>query len=304
MCMRFFIGFNLIFILFGCISNEISDDNNSSVSFLKDTTIVYKNTNSNTDLTSLDIYTVPNSSELKPVVIWIHGGGWAIGDKRNDMPKKSSFFTNLGYVFVSVNYRLSPFPEDINNDERIKHPAHIVDVADAIQWVQNNIEKYGGNPNKTVLIGHSAGAHLVALAGANQQLFIDRNISYGSMKGVISLDTQAYDIPKVIANSLQNDLYINAFTNNETLQKDASPYFQLDNYGTTISSWLFVERGTTLRKQILSDFTTKVQLKNGITQIVDMNDYSHADVNDLIADNQNTILSQKIKQFLISIFNE
>lgn len=300
--MKFLKYFFVLLVYSSCSSSqEIAEQ---PISFLENTTVVYKNTSSNSDLTSLDIYTVPNSSTLKPVVIWIHGGAWAIGDKRNDMPKKSSFFTNLGYVFVSVNYRLSPFPEDLNNDSRIKHPAHIVDVADAIQWIQSNIEKYGGNSNKTVLIGHSAGAHLVALAGANQQLFIDRNISYGSIKGVISLDTQAYDIPKVIANSLQKDVYINAFTNNEALQKDASPYFQLDNYATTISNWLFVERGTNFRKQILSDFTTKVKSKNGKTQILDMNGYSHADVNDLIADTQNTILSQKIKEFLIGIFNE
>ena len=299
--MRFFLTIFFLIINVSCSTAdaEISVEN----LYLANETILYKQTNSDSNLTSLDVYTVKNSTAVKPVVIWIHGGAWVTGDKANDMIKKAPFFNNLGYVFVSVNYRLSPFPYETDNNLRIKHPAHIIDVADALHWIANNIHKYGGDASKITLMGHSAGAHLVALAATNQQFFVDRSINFSSIKGVVSLDTQAYNVPLAVTNSLQTELYINAFSNDLETQKDASPFYQLDNYSTTVKNWLFASRGTSFRKEILNDFVTKLQTKNAVTKVVSMDAYTHEEVNDLIADTSNSILSTQIKLFLQTVFN-
>ncbi|PQJ77709.1 alpha/beta hydrolase family protein [Polaribacter porphyrae] len=295
--------FCIIFFCNCSSSDEIFKESTTNIEFLENETILYKQNAVNGNLTSLDIYTVPNSKVVKPIVIWVHGGAWVTGDKANDMQRKAPFFNNLGYVFISINYRLSPFPYEVNNNARIKHPAHIIDIADALQWIYNNIEKYGGDTSNIVLLGHSAGAHLVALAGVNQQLFLDRDINFKNIKGVISLDTQAYNVPYAINNLTQQELYVNAFSDDKTLQKNASPYHQLDNFGNTVPNWLFASRGTTVRKEILNAFVEKLQSKNGISEIVAMDGYSHEDINDLIADTSNTILSRKISVFLEKVFN-
>lgn len=100
--------------------------------------------------------------------MYVHGGGWSIGDKSAQLENKIALFKSLNYVFVSTNYRLSPFPNRLGNDDRIKYPLHNQDVVSAIAWLVENISDYGGNPDKVALIGHSAGAHLVSLIGTDE----------------------------------------------------------------------------------------------------------------------------------------
>lgn len=292
----------IVFIVLINISCSSSDTTNTP-DFLSDNTVVYKSiTGIDENLTSLDIYTLPNSKTLQPVVIWVHGGAWAIGDKRNEMDKKIPFFKSLNYVFVSVNYRLSPYPYELTNTNRIKHPDHITDVADAIQWVYENIELYGGDKTNIVVLGHSAGAHLAALIGTNQILLTNRNINTTHIKGVGSFDTQAYDVNRAIRSFSEDDLYINAFGDDENIQKDASPYYQIDNSSNLSANWLFTERGTQTRKDILNDFIIKLQTKNVQTTKIDANGYTHADINDLIGDTSNTFISDAIEKFLNESF--
>jgi len=287
-------------ILFACNN----DDDGSNSDFLGDDTITYKSiANMDKDLTSLDIYTLANSKKLQPVVIWIHGGAWAIGDKTNKMDLKVPLFKSLDYVFVSVNYRLSPYPEEINNKDRIKHPDHIIDVADAVQWVYQNIHLYGGDKTNIVIMGHSAGAHLAALMGTNQSLLSDRNINPNYIKGIGVIDTQAFDIEKVINSIVTNDLYVNAFGNEKQNHLDASPYYQMDNSTIIPRYWLFPERGTPTRKYFLNDFILKLENKNTVITKIDANAYSHVEVNSLIGDTSNTLMTDAVSVFLQDCFN-
>ena len=100
----------------------------------------------------LDIFS-PDGAKNLNVVFWIHGGGWAAGDK-TDVQVKPRVFTERGFVFVSTNYRLLP---DVEMDVLTR------DVAKSLGWVHKNIAKYGGNPRQIFVMGHSAGAQLAAL---------------------------------------------------------------------------------------------------------------------------------------------
>ena len=291
----------VITILLNVACSNSDDDN--SIEFLSDETVVYKSISGiDENLTSLDIYTLFGSQNLQPVVIWIHGGGWSIGDKLNKMDLKVPFFKDLGYVFVSINYRLSPFPYKLNDDARIKHPDHITDVADAIQWVYKNIELYGGDKTNIAILGHSAGAHLAALMGTDQALLTTRNINYGHIKGIGSFDTQAYDVNRAITSLTESDLYVNAFGVDETVQNDASPQLQIDNSMAIVNHWLLSERGDEIRRDILKDFINKLESKSAMTTKIDTNIYTHAEINDLIGDTSNTIMSDAIDVFLRECF--
>src|SRR6187431_387390 len=97
----------------------------------------------------LDIYAPPGAKNL-PVVFWIHGGGWQTGDK-SSVQEKPRAFVERGFVFVSTNYRLLP---------KVEMETIIRDVAKSLGWVHHNIGQHGGDPNRILVMGHSAGAQL------------------------------------------------------------------------------------------------------------------------------------------------
>jgi len=100
----------------------------------------------------LDVYAPAGAASL-PVVFWIHGGGWQTGDK-SDVQEKPKAFAEKGFVFVSTNYRLLPYV-DIGTLTR--------DVAKSLGWIHKHVAKYGGDPKRIFVMGHSAGAQLAAL---------------------------------------------------------------------------------------------------------------------------------------------
>ncbi len=167
-------------------------------------------------LLSLDIYAPVKEGE-HPVVVMVHGGGWTTGDKRTRAvaEAKSRYFVGEGYVFVSVNYRLSP---------DVMHPAHVSDVAAALAWIHRNISAYGGDPEALWLMGHSAGGHLAALVALDESYLEEYGESPSIIRGVILLDGVAYDIPLWISSnpSVRNRIET-VFGEDESGWLDASP---------------------------------------------------------------------------------
>ncbi|MCK4871920.1 MAG: alpha/beta hydrolase [Phycisphaerales bacterium] len=134
-------------------------------------------------LTSLDIY-APTIGEDHPVLVYIHGGAWRIGDKVR-VGAKPAAFVGEGYVFISINYRLSP---------AVAHPEHVRDVAAAVAWTHANVAQYGGDPDRIYIMGHSAGAHLAALVATDDRRLAEWDLPLTTIKGVVLLDGAAYDI--------------------------------------------------------------------------------------------------------------
>ena len=93
-----------------------------------------------------------------PLIVFIHGGAWSMGDKRQASGRKPGHFTGAGYAFASINYRLVP-------QATVEQQA--ADVASAIDMLRFRAEEYGIDPNRIALMGHSAGAHLAALSFTN-----------------------------------------------------------------------------------------------------------------------------------------
>lgn len=138
----------------------------------------------------LDIYT-PDDAQGKrlPVVFWIHGGGWQQGDK-SDVGLKPQFFTDRGCVFVSTNYRLYP---------HVDMATLIGDVARSLGWVHRHIAAHGGDPNRVIVGGHSAGAQLAALICCDQRYLKNEGVTFAALKGCIPVDGDTYYLPGIIA---------------------------------------------------------------------------------------------------------
>jgi arylformamidase len=147
----------------------------------------------------LDIYTPERANNgSRPVMFWIHGGGWQVGDK-SDVALKPKVLTERGFVFVSTNYRLLP---DVEMDVLIR------DVAKSLAWVHRNIAKYGGDPNRIFVGGHSAGAQLAALICIDDRYLKEEGVSFDVLKGCVPVDGDTYDIPKIIMTAeLRQTLY-------------------------------------------------------------------------------------------------
>ena len=167
-------------------------------------------------LNTLDVYST--GAHGAPVVVFIHGGGWKRGDKYTGASDKSTALPRHGYVFVSINYRLTP---------SVKYPAMAQDCAKAIAWVRANIGKYGGDPNSIFLMGHSAGAHLCALLGTDTHYLEAEGVPMKSIRGCIPLDGE-YDLtadgprPRIVESILSD-----AFGDDPVDREDASPLYHI-----------------------------------------------------------------------------
>ena len=132
----------------------------------------------------LDVYAPHEHKALLPVVLFVHGGGWSMGNKRQHIAKGDAFAKH-DVVCVCTNYRLAP---------NVMHPKQIEDIASAFAWVKTHIKEYGGNPDQIFVMGHSAGAQLVDLLATNDKYLAQKGLSLKDVKGVISLDTASLNL--------------------------------------------------------------------------------------------------------------
>ncbi len=88
-----------------------------------------------------------------PVLIFFYGGGWVKGSA-DEYGWAARAYASKGFVVVVPDYRKVP---------QVKFPAFVQDAADAVRWTRDNVAKYGGDPERIAIAGHSAGAHSVAM---------------------------------------------------------------------------------------------------------------------------------------------
>jgi len=159
----------------------------SPVSLIWYQDIVFDGSSGNLKATSLDVYVPDPEIAGAPVMVYVHGGGYVVGDKawHKDLDPKPEYFTNkLGYIFVSTNYRLLP---------EGKYPTNTQDVANALAWVHENITAFGGDPEQIFLMAHSAGAGLASQVGTNEVFLENAGKEMSLLKGVILIDGSNYD---------------------------------------------------------------------------------------------------------------
>ena len=129
----------------------------------------------------LDVYRPRNipahAGPGAPVVLFFYGGYWTSGEK-NDYRFVGDAITREGFVAVVPDYRLYP---------ETTFPGFIEDGALAVRWVHDHIDQFGGDPNRIYLMGHSAGAHTVALLTLNPDYFKNVGLDQNAIRATIGM---------------------------------------------------------------------------------------------------------------------
>lgn len=218
-----------------------------------------------------------NQSGAKhPILVMIHGGGWRNGDKTNSgvVEEKAKFFTARDYVFISINYRLSP---------DYLHPAHIDDVAAAIAFVVRNATDYGADPDSLFVMGHSAGAHLAALVSVDENRLGAHQLPLSVIKGAILLDGAAYDIPESMKilppNNPLRKLYLGAFSDDPKSWADASPITHVAKDKGIPPFLAFYTGGRVLASSIGESLIEKLKGCGVQARLIESADQSHGEIN-------------------------
>ena len=165
----------------------------------------------------MDVYLPGTAVKDAPVIFMVHGGAWRVGDKesRRVVENKVARWVTRGFIFISINYRLLPENDPLRQAE---------DVAHALATAQAKAASWGGDPAKFILMGHSAGAHLVALLDAAPA----KTIALGARPwlGTVALDSAAYDLVTLMQ-AKHRRLYDKAFGSRKSYWQAASPLHQL-----------------------------------------------------------------------------
>lgn len=177
------------------------------------------------DRQQVDVYTPDDAVGDAPLVVFIHGGGWSIGN-RSMVQAKPQHFKQAGYVFASAGYRLLP-------EAPVETQA--ADIGAALRALRGQAEAGGFDPDRIVLIGHSAGAHLAALVATDPQYAGD---AFGTIRGVVLLDGAGYDVPAAMATPTMEmpNLYRDVFGTDPKRQKALSPITHVG--GKDAAHWL------------------------------------------------------------------
>lgn len=137
---------------------------------------------------------VPQEQPIVATMLWIHGGAWAFGDRKNDL-ELARAFAREGVAVAAMSYRLSR--GDWRGEEfpstGVQHPAHAVDVARAFAWLHENADAYGLDDDRLIVSGFSAGGHLSALLAMDERYLSDHALSRSDMRAAIPV-AGGYDL--------------------------------------------------------------------------------------------------------------
>ena len=114
------------------------------------------------------------------------------------MKQKPQVFTDKGFVFVSINYRLQVWT-DPHRAPGVTIKQIAEDVARAIHWTRDHAKDHGGDPDTIFVMGHSAGAQLAALVCTDDRYLKAENLSLSIIKGCVPVEGDTYDLPMRIA---------------------------------------------------------------------------------------------------------
>ena len=164
-----------------------------------------------------DLY-LPAKTAGAPTIFYVHGGGWRRGDKAmgSMIDAKQRRWTAAGAFVISANYRMLPDADPLEQAR---------DVARAIASAQKRVAAAGGDPNDFVLMGHSAGAHLIALVATAPDIARDAGVA--PWRGNVLLDSGAIDTVKTMEARWKPALFAEAFGDDPAYWRATSPMHRL-----------------------------------------------------------------------------
>lgn len=238
-------------------------------------------------LTALDVYPLSarDGCPPAPVLVWVHGGAWQVGDKANKLDDKRRLAAERGWTLVSVNYRLVP---------EVHYPVPNEDVAAAVAWVVEHAGDYGADPARVALMGHSAGGGIVAAVTTDERYLAAHGLALSAVDCAVSLDTEGYD---VAARADDVAIYEAMFGDDPALWPQMSPIIHVAA-GKDIPDYLIVTRGRPARIEVAQRFADALRAAQVPTTVVVATGLSHADVNDAVGHAGDTVVTPPLVDFL------
>jgi arylformamidase len=238
----------------------------------------------------VDLYAPDQALGDAPLIVYIHGGGWQIGNHKL-VQEKPGHFTAQGYVFASAGYRLLP-------DAPVEQQA--ADLGEALRVLRAAAEDYGFDPNKIVLMGHSAGAHLAALIATDPKYAGD---AFGAIRGAVLLDGAGYDVALAIATPTMEMplLYRDVFGTDPARHKALSPVTHAG--GKDAPDWLALYVATRANSKAQSERLVAALVKGGArAEAMAISGTDHGRMNREIGTEAGAAQTEAIDAFLARIF--
>ncbi|MDN3645983.1 alpha/beta hydrolase [Pontixanthobacter aestiaquae] len=222
------------------------------------------------------------------LILFVHGGGWQMGDRARANHAKPSHFQQTGYAYASTGYRLVP---------NVKVEDQAADIAAAVAKLRADAPELGFDPNRIILMGHSAGAHLAALVATDPTYLGD---DLAAIKGVILLDGAGYDAVSTLetAGPLTKRIYEPAFSADPARQAALSPATYVG--APDVSDWLILHVADRARAKAQSEmFAAKLRKAGANAEAVAIPNTDHRRMNtELGTDN---LATEKVDAFIAQL---
>jgi len=232
-----------------------------------------------------DVY-APHHAKNAPVIFMVHGGGWTRGDKtaQETVENRVARWVQRGFIFISTNYRMLP---DTPPMEQAK------DIAHAVATAQNQAKTWCGDHKKFILMGHSAGAHLVSLLSVSAPMTADLDIK--PWLGTVSLDSAALDV----VDQMQRPhaaLYDRPFGRDPSYWSKVSPYHLLTKAVAPLFVVCSTHRSTSCKHAI--NFVAKTHSLGMHASLLPQN-LLHKNINHRLG--KDSIYTDAVEAFLFSL---
>ncbi|MEN1970425.1 carboxylesterase/lipase family protein [Lentibacillus sp. N15] len=157
------------------------------------------------DCLNLNIWSPAADGKRRPVMVWVHGGAFMNGAGSSEIYDGTSFATNGDVVVVTLNYRLGVMGFLHLEDEQYAASGNcgILDQIEALKWVKENIEAFGGDPEQITIFGESAGAMSIGILlaiPAVKGLFHQAILQSGAARNVLTTERATRVTTKVLRN--------------------------------------------------------------------------------------------------------
>jgi len=238
----------------------------------------------------------PSGAVDPELVVFVHGGGWSRGDKRMMRGSdKLRHWQGEVYSVASLNYRLVP-------EATLEQQAG--DIAAAIALLKAQADVWGFDSERIALVGHSAGAHLVALVATDESYLRDAGLSFADISGVVLLDGAAYDVATQLEEGprIMRRTYRQAFGVDPARQAKLSPTIQATAPNAPAFLILHVEREDGARQsQKLAAALRRAGTAAEVRGFAGTGLRGHAEINRRLGD-ENYPATKVVDDFLARVF--